>query len=72
MSLLIQQEEIDNHERRFAEYRAWNEARAPTEECLNTDSEGWIAPQLDIDEKRRQNEELMAMYIEKVAGERSV
>ena len=42
-----------------------------TEECLDTDAEGWIAPQLDIDEKRRQNKELMALYIERVAGERS-
>lgn len=41
------------------------------EECLDTDAEGWIAPQMDIHEKRRQNEELMALYIEKVARERS-
>ncbi|KAJ6170948.1 Aminoglycoside phosphotransferase [Penicillium chermesinum] len=66
------QEEIDDHERQFAEYQTWQEVRALAEECLDTDAEGWIAPQLDINEKRRQNEELMAMYIEKVAGERSV
>ncbi|OJJ50336.1 hypothetical protein ASPZODRAFT_110635 [Penicilliopsis zonata CBS 506.65] len=66
------QAEIDAHERQFAEYQAWQEVRELAEECLDTDAEGWIAPQLDIDEKRRQNEELMALYIEKVAGERSV
>lgn len=66
------QEELDEHECQFAEYRAWHEVRALAEECLDTDAEGWIAPQLDTNEKRRQNEELMAMYIEKVAGERSV
>ncbi|KAJ5144447.1 hypothetical protein N7476_004960 [Penicillium atrosanguineum] len=38
---------------------------------LITRLEGWIAPQLDINEKRRQNKELMALYIDKVAGERS-
>lgn len=65
------QEEIDEHEHHFAEYQAWHEVRALAEECLDTDAEGWIAPQLDIDEKRRQNEELMALYIQKVAGERS-
>lgn len=65
------QAEIDEHECQFAEYRAWHEVRALAEECLDTDAEGWIAPQLDINEKRRQNEELMALYIEKVAGERS-
>lgn len=40
------------------------------EECLDTDAKVWIAPNLNID-KRRQNEELMALYIEKVAGKRS-
>lgn len=66
------QGEIDEHERQFAEYETWHEVRALAEECLDTDAEGWIAPQLDINEKKRQNEELMAMYIEKVAGDRSV
>lgn len=65
------QAEIDQHERQFAQYRAWHEVRSLAEECLDTDAEGWIAPHLDINEKRRQNEELMALYIEKVAGERS-
>ena len=65
------QEEIDTHERQFAEYQAWHEVRALAEECLDTDAEGWIAPQLDIHEKRRQNQELKALYIEKVTGERS-
>ncbi|CEJ62630.1 hypothetical protein PMG11_11125 [Penicillium brasilianum] len=65
------QAELDEHERQFAEYQAWYEVRMLAEECLDTDAEGWIAPQLDINEKRRQNEELMALYIEKVAGERS-
>jgi hypothetical protein len=66
------QQDIDEHERQFAEYQAWDGVRALAEECLDTDSEGWIAPQLDINEKRSQNEELLAMYIERVAGERSV
>lgn len=65
------QAELDEHERQFAEYQAWHEVRMLAEECLDTDAEGWIAPQLDINEKRRQNEELMALYIERVAGERS-
>lgn len=65
------QAEIDMHECQFAEYKAWHEVQALAEECLDTDAEGWIAPQLDMNEKRKQNEELMALYIEKVAGERS-
>lgn len=65
------QAELDEHERQFAEYQAWSQVRMLAEECLDTDAEGWITPQMDIHEKRRQNEELMALYIEKVAGERS-
>lgn len=65
------EEELDAHERQFAEYQAWHEAQALAEECLDTDAEGWIAPQLDIKEKRRQNEELMSLYVERVAGEKS-
>ncbi|CAG8428842.1 unnamed protein product [Penicillium salamii] len=65
------QEEVDTHERQFDEYRAWHEAQALAEECLDTDAEGWIAPQLDVKEKRMQNEELLALYIEKVSGEKS-
>lgn len=30
-----------------------------------------MAPQLDIVEKRRQNQELLSMFIEQMAGERS-
>lgn len=63
--------ELDAHECHFAEYQACQEVRALAEECLDTDAKGWIAPQLDITEKRKQNEELMALYVEKVAGERS-
>jgi len=64
-------EEVDAHERQFAKYLAWHEVQALAEECLDTDAEGWIAPHLDIDEKKKQNEELMSMYIERVAGNKS-
>ncbi|KAK6810705.1 hypothetical protein RU639_013517 [Aspergillus parasiticus] len=64
-------EEINAHEREFAEYQAWDEAQQLALECLDTDAEGWIAPQLDISEKRRQNRELLAMYIERKAMEKS-
>ncbi|KAJ5883527.1 uncharacterized protein N7473_010413 [Penicillium subrubescens] len=65
------QEELEKHQCHFAECRAWQEARALAEECLDTDAEGWITPQLDLTEKRKENEKLMAFYVEKLAGERS-
>ncbi|RAH65762.1 uncharacterized protein BO66DRAFT_414864 [Aspergillus aculeatinus CBS 121060] len=64
-------EEISRHERQFAEYQAWNDVQQLAMECLDTDAEGWIAPQLDIAEKRRQNRELLAMWIERAAEERT-
>lgn len=64
-------EEIEAHNRQYAEYRTWHEARALAEECLDTDAEGWIAPQLDIIEKRQHNEELKALYVERMASEMS-
>lgn len=69
--LSFTQEELDAHECQFAEYQAWHELQALVEECLDTDAEGWIVPHLDIEEKRMQNKELMALYIERVAGEKS-
>lgn len=62
---------LDAHERDFAQYQAWSEAQNLAKERLYTDLDGWIAPQLNIEEKRRQNRELLSMYIERAAGEKS-
>ncbi|KAB8279407.1 kinase-like domain-containing protein [Aspergillus minisclerotigenes] len=64
-------EEIATHAHQFAEYQAWDEVQQLARECLDTDAEGWIAPQLDIEEKRRQNRELLSLYIKRMAGEKS-
>ncbi|PIG79266.1 hypothetical protein AARAC_004131 [Aspergillus arachidicola] len=64
-------EEIATHEHQFSEYQAWNEVQRLAQECLDTDAEGWIAPQLNIEEKRRQNRELLSLYIKRMAGEKS-
>ena len=65
------QEQVDAHKRQFSEYEAWNQVQSLAQQCLGTDAEGWIAPGLDVNEKRKQNEQLLAMYIESVAGEMS-
>ncbi|RAK75708.1 phosphotransferase family protein [Aspergillus fijiensis CBS 313.89] len=62
-------EETRQHERQYAEYQAWNDVQQLAMECLDTDAEKWIAPQLDIAEKRRQNRELLAMWTERAAAE---
>lgn len=67
----FEEEEINTHEHQFIEYQAWHEVQRLAWECLDTDAEGWVAPQLDIMEKRRQNKELLSMFIERMAGEKS-
>ncbi|EAW13223.1 uncharacterized protein ACLA_016690 [Aspergillus clavatus NRRL 1] len=64
-------DEIDVHGRQFAEYQAWNDVQQLVQECLDTDAEGWVAPQLDFAEKQRQNKELLSVYIKQMAEERS-
>ncbi|PYH73234.1 uncharacterized protein BO88DRAFT_421641 [Aspergillus vadensis CBS 113365] len=65
------EEEIQTHERQFAEYQAWHDVQHLAQECLDTDAEGWISPELNMEDKRRQNRELLAMFIERMAGEKS-
>ncbi|KAH2635840.1 hypothetical protein KXW54_002771 [Aspergillus fumigatus] len=67
--LSFTEEEIKTHERQFTEYEAWHEVQRLAWECLDTDAEGWIAPQLDITEKRRQNRALLSTFLERTAGE---
>ncbi|PYI02010.1 phosphotransferase enzyme family protein [Aspergillus sclerotiicarbonarius CBS 121057] len=64
-------EDISTHEAQFNEYQAWHEVQRLAQECLDTDAEGWVAPQLDIAEKRRQNSELLTMFIARMADEKS-
>ncbi|KAL2822110.1 kinase-like domain-containing protein [Aspergillus granulosus] len=65
------QEEVNLHERQFAKYQEWNEAQQLAQESLDTDAEGWIAPQLDVSRKRSQNKELLSMYMTRMVGEMS-
>ncbi|KAJ5936820.1 hypothetical protein N7466_003270 [Penicillium verhagenii] len=69
--LSFTQAQIEAHDRQFVAYQAWYGVRALARECLGTDAEGWVAPGLDVGEKRAQNEELLTMYVESVAGEKS-
>ncbi|OBT59176.1 hypothetical protein VE04_00660 [Pseudogymnoascus sp. 24MN13] len=39
--------------------------------CLDTDAEEWIPPELDFEEKQRQNKELLGMFIERMEGEKA-
>ncbi|KAL1968438.1 hypothetical protein VTN77DRAFT_1967 [Rasamsonia byssochlamydoides] len=57
--------EIQEHEAQFSAYQAWHELQELVRECLDTDAEGWIAPEVDIAVK-------FGLFVERLAGEKSV
>ncbi|TQB67461.1 hypothetical protein MPDQ_005707 [Monascus purpureus] len=61
------QEEISAHEEQFSKYQEWNEVQQLAQESLDTDAEGWVAPQVDFAQRRSQNKELLSMYIARMA-----
>jgi hypothetical protein len=52
-------EEIQNHNQQFQQYRDFHEIQEIARKLLDTDSEGWISPQLDFALKAQQNKELL-------------
>ncbi|KDB21349.1 hypothetical protein H109_06715 [Trichophyton interdigitale MR816] len=55
----------------FANYEDWYKANEIARKCLDTDEEGWITPELDIEEKRRQNQELFEMFVKQMSAEKT-
>ncbi|KAM5439426.1 hypothetical protein MferCBS31731_004522 [Microsporum ferrugineum] len=65
------QEEIAEHDTQFRDYEDWHKAHEIARKCLDTDEDGWISPEMDIVEKRQQNQELINMFTEHMASEKS-
>ncbi|KAL4798411.1 hypothetical protein BDV19DRAFT_376969 [Aspergillus venezuelensis] len=62
---------IKSHVAQFAKDQEWSEVQQLAQETLDTDSEGRISPHVNFEVKRKQNKELLSMYIKRVAGEKS-
>lgn len=60
------------YERQFTGYKDWHQVQALAQECLDTDAEGWISPQLDFENKRNLNKQLQDIYIQQMAGEKTL
>ncbi|GAM87917.1 hypothetical protein ANO11243_059450 [Dothideomycetidae sp. 11243] len=41
-------QEIAAHAVKFAEYKAWDKVQRATQQCLQTDAEGWFVPWVDL------------------------
>jgi hypothetical protein len=63
--------EIKENELRFHDYSDWSKVVELATTCLDTDSDWWISPELDFEEKRRQNKELLGLFIERLAEEKT-
>ena len=53
--------------KKFEDYKTRHAAHSFAQHYLNTDSEGWISPDLDFDEKIQQNRQLFELYASDMA-----
>lgn len=60
-------EQLVDHEREYEEHEIHHRIRAIARDLLDTDSEGWIPPGIDIGAKRQQNRELLQLMMERSA-----
>jgi hypothetical protein len=56
------QDEIESHRTAYEQYQEWHRIRKFAREYLDTDTDGWISPELDFDEKLRQNRKLFELF----------
>ncbi|KDB22282.1 hypothetical protein H109_05808 [Trichophyton interdigitale MR816] len=60
-------------ESELSQYEEWNDLQVLVKRALDTDSEGWISPIFDWDEKKTQHEELYQMFAKKMlAGNKTI
>ncbi|KAI9731636.1 MAG: hypothetical protein M1818_007766 [Claussenomyces sp. TS43310] len=68
---LFQEDEIKAHELAFTEYQEWYKANDFAKEYLDTDEDGWIAPEADFAEKCARNKELLGLFLPRMTVDRS-
>ena len=60
--------EINQHEQQFEQYQEWQEVHEFAREYLDTDADGWIPPESNVNEKRERNEALLELTLQRMAG----
>ncbi|KAH7400675.1 kinase-like domain-containing protein [Phaeosphaeria sp. MPI-PUGE-AT-0046c] len=55
----FKEEDIQKHKQQFQEYRDYHRIQEIARKFLDTDSEGWISPQLDFTLKAQQNKDFL-------------
>lgn len=69
--LQFTEQEIAQHDKERIEYDDWYTLQETVKSALETDVEGWISPEVDWDEKQRQNKQLLELFIKRMAAERT-
>ena len=64
-------DEIIAHEAAFKDYEELHQMQKFAMKYLDTDSEGWIAPAINFEEKQAQNKALFEYYLENLAHGKS-
>ncbi|KAM5444084.1 hypothetical protein MferCBS31731_000601 [Microsporum ferrugineum] len=59
------EDELSNYNKELPLYEEWYTLKEFVKKALDTDSDGWISPELDWEEKSRQNRELYQLYVSK-------
>lgn len=61
--------DMETFKQRSIKYKQWNGIQEFAKKYLDTDDDGWIAPQMDFDEKGLQNKALLDLLIERAQFE---
>ncbi|KAL8754810.1 MAG: hypothetical protein Q9199_004081 [Rusavskia elegans] len=61
--------DVETFNQRSKKYKQWYGIQEFAKKYLDTDDDGWIAPQMDFDEKRLQNKALLDLLIERAQSE---
>ncbi|KAL4920790.1 kinase-like domain-containing protein [Aspergillus aurantiobrunneus] len=71
LSLSFTDDQIVQHRREFEAYEEWHSMCTFVKEILDTDADGWIAPERDLVEMRSRNMMLFEYYVSKLAATKS-
>ncbi|CAG8900242.1 unnamed protein product [Penicillium egyptiacum] len=63
LSLHFNDEQIGAHEKEFQAYEEWHEIRTLVKKILDTDNDGWIAPESDFIEMKSRHKVLFDYYV---------
>ncbi|KAK2871604.1 hypothetical protein FQN49_003020 [Arthroderma sp. PD_2] len=63
------EDELSHYNEELSRYEDWYTMKEMVKRALDTDSEGWISPAFDFEEKLSQNRELYELYIKKLSTE---